>query len=141
MPSASGRAGYAWTFRRAFLGATLRFLAFILVATVLCFMAPNSWGERMTGLIVGLVAGSRWAVSRRFRGFGNRLVVWLISYLGEMALWAAMYREIPSLGALACMDVGFEFVLLIPRRKLNKWAHPSTPRQDEETEAGSSNGG
>lgn len=116
---------------RTLLGATLRFFVFILVATVLVFIAPNSWSEWQMGLIIGLAAGSLWAISWRWKGAENRVIVWLVIYLGGMALWGFLYGDIPSVGALACMYVGFEFVLLILHSRLRVWTNHITQRKEE----------
>jgi hypothetical protein len=113
------------------LGATLRFFALILVAAALDFIAPFSWGEWQSGLIIGVVAGLLWAISWRWKGAENRLIVWLVIYLGGMALWGTLHGDVPSLGALACAYVGFEFVLLILHSRLRAWTDPAKRRNEE----------
>lgn len=124
---------------RTFGGATLRFLVFAAIASVILFVSPNSWGKWQTGLIIGLFAGALWATSWRWKGAENRLIVWLVIYLGGMVLWGVLYGDFPSLGALACMYVGFEFVLLILHNHLRKWTnHTARGKEAEQASAGNS---
>ena len=118
---------------KSFIGAALRFLAFCLGAALLYFIAPNSWGEWRMGLSTGLAAGFLWAVSWCWKGNENRVIVWLMVYLGVMAFWGARYRDFPSLGALACMYVGFDFALLVLHSPLKAWSCKVAERDDDRT--------
>jgi hypothetical protein len=106
---------------KSLVGAALRFLLVVLVSVALLFVAPNSWTGWQAGLIFGLISGVLWAVSWRWRGTENRVVAWFVIWTCGMALWGTLYRDIPSLGALACMYVGFEFLLLISHSHLKAW--------------------
>ena len=106
---------------KSLLRAALRFLFFVLAALTLLFVAPNSWVEWQAGLMTGILAAILWAISWRWKSAENRVIVWLLIYLGGMALWGILYSDIPSIGALACMFVGFELVLLIFHSRLRVW--------------------
>ncbi len=120
-----------------FLGATFRFLVVILIATALFFIAPNSWSGWKIGLVVGLIVGALWAVSWRWEGVENRLIVWLVVYLGGVALWCRHYPAELTLGALTCMYVGGEAVMFILHYQLRKWTQRTESRKEEIEQGGS----
>lgn len=115
--------------------AILRFLLFLIGAAVLYFIAPNAWGEWRVGLVTGIVAGALWGVSWRWKGDVNRLLAWMIIWLGGMAFWGMRYKDIPSLGALFSMYVGFELIQLLFYYSHRKWIIAANRRSEEAEEA------
>jgi hypothetical protein len=116
-------------------GAVFRFLLFLVGAAVLYFIAPNAWGEWRVGLIAGIVAGALWGVSWRWKGDVNRLLAWMVIWLGGMAFWGMRYHDIPSLGALASMYVGFELIQLLFHSYHRKWVIAANRGSEEAEQA------
>lgn len=87
---------------------------------MLFFIFPNSWDEWKAGIVVGLSAGMLWAVSWFFHGVESRLIVWLVIYLGGMAFWGIRYHDLPAIGAMTSMYIGFEFILLMFHNRLQR---------------------
>lgn len=112
--------------------AARRLLLFGLLAVALLFIVPDSWTGWQAGLMMGLVAGALWAFSWRWKSSENRVVVWLVIYLGGMILCGILYRGLPSWGALVCMYLGFELVLLGLHSRLRAWAAPTLQQNQGE---------
>ena len=114
------------------MGAMVRFLLFIAFAIVLYLFTPISWSGWNVGLMVGLVAGILWAISWRWEAIENRAVAWLVIYFGGMTFWGILYRDFPSFGALTCVYIGYEFILLILHTRLSNWT--ASPKQITKTQ-------
>jgi hypothetical protein len=119
---------------KSLIGATARFLLFFAITIGLYLFTPISWSGWHVAVIIGIVAGLLWAISWRWEAIENRVVAWLLIYLGGMTVWAIIYRKFPSFGALACMYVGYEFILLLFHTKITAWTAPPsqiTKRQNK----------
>jgi hypothetical protein len=108
----------------------LRFSFFAAGAFGLYLIAPQAWSDWKAGLVAGMIAGTLWAVSWRWKGDENRLIMWLILHLGGFLFCGLRYRDFPPLGVLASMYVGFEFMQLVLRGLLRRWASRGEPGEE-----------
>lgn len=108
-------------------GGLLRFSLFAGGAAGLYLIAPDAWKDWKTGLVAGMIAGTLWAGSWRWKGDENRLIMWLVLHLGGILFCGIRYRDFPPLGVLASMYVGFEFMQLVLRGSLRKWTGCGEP--------------
>jgi hypothetical protein len=109
------------TLPKTFLRSIMRFSMFLCCILCLYLLAPTIWNEWLVGLILGLVGGFIWVISWRWKGLENRLIVWLIGYLGTMAYICSDYRASSFIGALVCMHLGGEFMMLVFYHRLRAW--------------------